>query len=130
MWQRLFSAVILIPFLLLISGCAVGDIARWADNQAAELLDLNKEDVFTPSSDLSKQERGDIEKKSADELTPADREAIDKWLEENGYNRYGDSPGIMYAGGTPLFNEATGKSIDRFDYILKRHPEIFEKINE
>lgn len=130
MWQRLFSAVILIPFLLLISGCAIGDVARWADNQAAELLNLNKEGATTTTSDLSGRKGTNIEKKSASELTPADREAIDKWLEENGYNRYGDSPGIMYAGGTPLFNEASGESIDRFDYILKRHQEIFKEINK
>jgi hypothetical protein len=29
----------------------------------------------------------------------------------------------MYAGGTPLFNEATGRQIDRLDYIYRKHPE-------
>ena len=30
----------------------------------------------------------------------------------------------VYAGGTPLFDEKTGKSRDRLDYIRERHPEI------
>jgi hypothetical protein len=29
----------------------------------------------------------------------------------------------MYAGGTPLFNEATGKTMDRYDYIVMKHPD-------
>ena len=60
----------------------------------------------------------------AGELTLGLKEKIDVWLEENGLNRYGDPENTMYTGGTPLFNEATGESIDRFEYILKKHPEI------
>jgi hypothetical protein len=30
----------------------------------------------------------------------------------------------VYAGGTPLFDERTGRSRDRYDYILERHPEL------
>ena len=29
----------------------------------------------------------------------------------------------VYSGGTPLFNEMTGRSTDRYDYILKNHPD-------
>ena len=52
---------------------------------------------------------------------------IDEWVRQNGRNEYGDSPGTVYAGGTPLFNEMTGRTLDRYDYILKRHPELREK---
>jgi len=63
-------------------------------------------------------------------LTDTEKEKIDIWLEKNGYNRYGDPGGIVYTGGTPLFNEATGESIDRFEYILKKHPNILDTIKD
>mmetsp|Transcript_19030 Transcript_19030/g.23979 ORF Transcript_19030/g.23979 Transcript_19030/m.23979 type:complete len:156 (+) Transcript_19030:166-633(+) len=44
----------------------------------------------------------------------------DKWLEEQGLNSYGDEAGTMYMGGTPLFNESTGKSTYRYDYLKKK----------
>jgi len=49
---------------------------------------------------------------------------IDDWIRANGRNQYGDAPDTVYAGGTPLFNEMTGRTLDRYDYILKRHPEL------
>lgn len=49
---------------------------------------------------------------------------IDAWIRANGYNEYGDPQGTMYIGGTPLFNEQTGETIDRYDYILHQHPEL------
>jgi hypothetical protein len=30
----------------------------------------------------------------------------------------------MYAGGTPLFDERTGASIPREEYVFSRHPEL------
>jgi hypothetical protein len=30
----------------------------------------------------------------------------------------------MYAGGTPLFDESSGRRTDRYDYILSKHPEL------
>jgi hypothetical protein len=39
-------------------------------------------------------------------------------------NEYGDPKDTMYAGGTPLFNEMTGETVDRYEYILKQHPEL------
>jgi hypothetical protein len=49
---------------------------------------------------------------------------IDKWIEENNFNRYGDPKGTVYAGGTPLFDMKTGKTFDRYQYILDKHPEL------
>jgi len=49
---------------------------------------------------------------------------IDRWIKEKNLNPYGDPNDTMYAGGTPLFNEATGRSQDRYEYILSRHPEL------
>jgi len=52
------------------------------------------------------------------------RQRVDRWIRENGRNEYGDPPGTVYAGGTPLFNEMTGRTTDRYEYILKKHPEL------
>lgn len=48
---------------------------------------------------------------------------IDAWLKqhEDTLNPFGDKMGTMYTGGTPLFNERTGKSIDRYQYIINQH---------
>jgi len=65
----------------------------------------------------------------AKDLSREAKDAIDTWLADNGFNRFGDPIGTYYAGGTPLFNELTGEAIDRFEYILKKRPEIFRIIN-
>jgi len=48
---------------------------------------------------------------------------IDVWIRDNNLNQYGDPKGTVYTGGTPLFDETTGKRIDRYEYILKKHPD-------
>ena len=47
---------------------------------------------------------------------------IEKWLVENKLNEYGDPMNTMYAGGTPLFDESTGETTDRYEYIMKKYP--------
>ncbi len=49
---------------------------------------------------------------------------IEAWIKATGRNQFGDPPDTMYAGGTPLFDERTGKFRDRFEYILERHPDL------
>ena len=48
---------------------------------------------------------------------------IDETIAKRGLNQYGDPKGTIYAGGTPLFNEMTGRTTDRYDYIVKNHPD-------
>jgi hypothetical protein len=52
------------------------------------------------------------------------RQRIDRWVRENGRNEFGDRQGTVYAGGTPLFDEMTGRRMDRYEYILKKNPEL------
>jgi hypothetical protein len=52
------------------------------------------------------------------------KQRIDRWIRDKNLNPYGDSKDTMYAGGSPLFNEATGQAQDRYEYILSRHPEL------
>ncbi|MCK5510254.1 hypothetical protein KAI65_01765 [Candidatus Parcubacteria bacterium] len=108
--------------MVFITGCAK---LEWLDNKAGEIF-------FNASS----TDWAIKNKESQDEIFPSDfkgltkehKEKIDKWLEENNLNRYGDSMGIFYVGGTPLFNEVTGESKERFEYILEKIPDILEKI--
>jgi hypothetical protein len=57
---------------------------------------------------------------SADE-----RRAIDTWLaaHADSLNQYGDPKDMAYTGGTPLFNESSGQSISKYDYIVRQHPD-------
>jgi len=49
---------------------------------------------------------------------------LDAWLAQRGLNAYGDPPGTMYMGGTPLFDEATGERRDRVAYLIAKLPEL------
>lgn len=49
---------------------------------------------------------------------------VDAWLKARGLNEFGDPPGTMYMGGTPLFDEATGERRDRIEYVIEKHPEV------
>jgi len=49
--------------------------------------------------------------------------AVDAWLTKNNKNEYGDDAGTMYMGGTPLFDEMTGQSYTRYDYLVVKFPD-------
>lgn len=55
------------------------------------------------------------------------KQRVDRFIRERGLNDYGDSKDTVYAGGTPLFDEMTGRRLDRYQYILKNHPELRSK---
>ena len=56
-------------------------------------------------------------------LSALEKDQIDTWIKKNNLNQYGDSMDTMYVGGTPLFNEATGQTTDRYIYIADKHPD-------
>jgi len=60
---------------------------------------------------------------SAKAARAREEKCVDRWLAQRKLDPYGSPEGTMYAGGTPLFNEATGRQIDRLDYIYRQHPE-------
>lgn len=57
------------------------------------------------------------------ELTPEQKAQIDAKIAHEKLNEYGDPQDTVYTGGTPLFNEMTGRTVDRYAYILKNHPD-------
>ena len=60
---------------------------------------------------------------SAKAARAREEKCVDRWLAQRKLDPYGSPEGTMYAGGTPLFNEATGRQIDRLDYIYRQHAE-------
>lgn len=58
-------------------------------------------------------------------VSAAERGRIDAWLRANDatLNEYGDAEGTVYTGGTPLFDERTGRTITRYEYIVRQHPD-------
>jgi hypothetical protein len=65
----------------------------------------------------------------ASETQPAARPqgpeaCIDQQLAKRNLDQFGGDQGTMYPGGTPLFQESTGKRLDRTQYVYAHHPEI------
>lgn len=56
-------------------------------------------------------------------ISNEDKKRIDSWLKKNDLNLYGDSKGTSYTGGTPLFDEKTGKKNDRYEYLMQKFPD-------
>jgi len=63
------------------------------------------------------------EKKMEEGISSEEKELIETWIIKNDLNQYADPKDTVYMGGTPLFDEMTGESIDKYEYILRRHPD-------
>ena len=59
-------------------------------------------------------------------ITAQQTECVEKWLKGHGLDAYGNPQGTMYAGGTPTFDETTGKSVDRWTLVMKNRPEALQ----
>lgn len=64
-----------------------------------------------------------LDKTITNQISPQEKQQIDAWTKANNRNAYGDPQGTVYAGGTPLFNEMSGESKDKYEYILEKHPD-------
>lgn len=51
-------------------------------------------------------------------------EQMDAWLKNQGLNEFGDALDTEYKGGDPLFDETTGETRDRLEYLLKKFPDF------
>jgi hypothetical protein len=61
------------------------------------------------------------------ELSDQQKKWIDEMIHKSGLNKFGDPKDTVYAGGTPLFDERTGATQDRYAYILKKHKDWLPK---
>jgi hypothetical protein len=64
----------------------------------------------------------DIDKTWLTTFAPGENDVFLKWTEKNNFNQYGDPKDTMYLGGSPLFNEMTGKMIPLDEHALTNHP--------
>jgi len=117
--KKIIATSLFMVCIFFISGCRVNEKLEWLDNKAG----VGLEKLNDNTGDENKDDNKDNEKK---ELTRDDKDKIDKWIEDNNLNRYGDAMGALYTGGTPLFNEETGESLDRYEYIIKNHVELLD----
>jgi hypothetical protein len=60
------------------------------------------------------------------QLDAKQTECAERWLKGHGLDDYGNPKGTMYAGGTPTFDEATGRSVDRWTLVAKNRPEALQ----
>ncbi len=56
-------------------------------------------------------------------VSAEEKEQIDAWIKNENRNSYGDEKGTMYIGGTPLFDETTGKYKNLYVYIIEQYPD-------
>ena len=83
-------------------------------------LGMQYEQLSISSQVSSTQRTCAIDKPACSE---SEKQKIDTWIKKDNLNEYGDSTNTVYAGGTPLFNESTGQSIELYQYILEKHPD-------
>ncbi len=103
------------------------DASRAGADTASGAADLTPAPDTSANSTTAPAARTDTGRHSVDtmEITLEERRQIDAWLRANSdsLNMYGDPIGMMYTGGTPLFDESTGRRTSRYEYILRMHPD-------
>jgi hypothetical protein len=112
------AAVTLVGAALLAAACADGNAAASRPDAA-------------PGRSAEPASRSGTELACARSAAPRDAGAnpectacVDRELAARGLNQFGDPPDTMYAGGTPLFDERTGKATDRIEYVLSHHQAV------
>ena len=131
--DKSFKFIFMLPLLFVLTGCQPIGV-----NIALKALDDNLGRAFNnfqgsqQSSvlNLFANKAGVATTTAADSLTAAQKKSIDDYLAKKGLNKYGDASNAIYTGGTPLFDEKTGKAIERYDYILNKFPDILEQIKK
>jgi len=77
---------------------------------------------FVPTKEAVAPEVPVKEAPGAD-ISLEEKARIDAWIKAEDLNQFGDPKDLAYLGGTPLFNESTGESTDRYEYILNNYPD-------
>jgi hypothetical protein len=125
------AALVFLPLaVFLLSGCQrtnLTDGLKMADEKVGEIFNNFQSAQQEAAINIFDKKTAES-KASSTALTDEQKKQIDNWLDEKGLNRYGEAKNAIYTGGTPLFNEKTGKAIDRYDYIIKNHPNLLEEL--
>ena len=107
-------ALILLAAACLTTGCPkkTAEAPTPKEETTAHDAALSAQDSGTPA--------GEGGAKAAQEA------CVDRWLQEHKLDRYGHAEGTMFTGGSPLFNEATGETKDRLEYVFARQPDALK----
>jgi hypothetical protein len=129
-WNKIIKFFIFCFILFVLAGCqtpSAADGLKILNDSLGKALNSFGENQASSTYNFFAAKDN---KKTAADLSPAEKKAIDDWLEKKGLNKYGDAPNAVYTGGTPLFDEKTGRAIERYDYILNKFPDIFDLIKQ
>ncbi len=140
LFKKAFLLITIFTVSLILTGClSLKELDKQVIEKNQEVSDTVREN-YGDNIERAKKEMKDktietaydVADKSikfmAESITDSVKEKIDEWVLENGLNQYGDVGDTMYAGGTPLFDEATGGAKDKYEYILQNHPELVEEL--
>jgi len=87
-------------------------------------------DWYKKQQDSAINAFGENAKNLSKGLTEDQKKQIEEWLQANKLNDYGDPTDTVYTGGTPLFDEAKGVSLDRYEYLFEKFPSLTDIINQ
>ncbi len=123
-------AAILITLPLLGAGCANQVDAEEASSSIKAFIEEKIAPLISEWWKANQDKALNIFNKTREStgkgLSEEQKAAIDEWLANNNLNKYGDSEDTVYAGGTPLFDEASGAYTDRFEHLFKKFPNLLD----
>lgn len=125
------KTILVLVGILFLSGCSFTEIGQKMDagvDYVGDKYTDEEKDEAKGLLDSARQKGKETLDLLISDLSGFQMEQIDEWLEEENLNEYGDAVDTMYTGGTPLFNESTGEAIDKYEYIIDKHPELIEKL--
>lgn len=86
--------------------------------------EMSKADHSSATGESATAPMAGIERDAGNPSRGVDEEScVDQWLAARKLDSYGAPKGTMYIGGTPLFDESTGKTTPRLEHVYARRPE-------
>ncbi len=131
---KIIKLVLLSGAILLLGGCTIKindtNPADWFQGWGGKSRNEAK-NILNQGESLSQEAVNKLYGPAliSQKLTAEEKTKIDQWLRDNNLNEYGDPVDTVYTGGTPLFDEATGENINKYEYILRKRPELIDKLN-
>jgi hypothetical protein len=113
--QRTLIFIVLVAIIVTLS------VTLSINKRDSKKLTETMEDFETDNTVEFAASGGEVVAEGSDEASLL--KIIDAWLVQNNLNVYGDPVDTMYMGGTPLFDETTGTSTSRFDYLMEKFPD-------
>ena len=122
------AALVLLPLALLFTGCHKNPPEPQppggpVDNPTTRDGGGPTPDAGPPAPSPTDRPRNELGAPGPGGAQGSLEACVDRWLESHKLDRYGHAEGTMYAGGSPLFNEATGERRDRLEYVFSRQPD-------